>query len=215
MRKCRPARSAVHQTPAGYYFSHQVNDSFTAINRLLKAGEEVSWLADGPMGPGTFYVAGKATTRANLQKVTDLGVSFQPASSAPAGYAVKLRAPRIALFDTYGGGMPSGWTRLILENFEFPYELVFPPDLDKGGLRAKYDVIVFNDAGAPPAEVAEDAEVAEAAGAAEPASAEPQAGSMRAARVRQVEGAAADRAVAARDSRRRRFRKSSRGVRAM
>ncbi len=45
--------------------------------------------------------------------------------------------------------MPSGWTRLILENFEFPYELVFPPDLDKGGLRAKYDVIVFNDAGAP------------------------------------------------------------------
>ena len=26
---------------------------------------------------------------------------------------------------------------LILENFEFPYELVFPPDLDKGGLRAK------------------------------------------------------------------------------
>jgi hypothetical protein len=60
-----------------------------------------------------------------------------------------LRAPRIALFDTYGGGMPSGWTRMVLENFEFPYELVFPPDLDKGGLRAKYDVIVFNDAGAP------------------------------------------------------------------
>ena len=137
------------QAPVGYYFSHQVNDSFTAINRLLKAGEEVSWLADGPMGPGTFYVTAKATTRANIQKVTDLGVSFQPASSAPAGKAAKLRAPRIALFDTYGGGMPSGWTRMVLENFEFPYELVFPPDLDKGGLRAKYDVIVFNDAGAP------------------------------------------------------------------
>ena len=43
--------------------------------------------------------------------------------------------------------MPSGWTRLVLENFEFPYERVFPPDLDKGGLRAKYDVIVFNGAG--------------------------------------------------------------------
>jgi Zinc carboxypeptidase len=137
------------QTPVGYYFSHQVNDSFTAINRLLKAGEEVSWLADGPMGPGTFYVPAKASTRANLQKVTDLGVNFQPAPSAPTGTAMKLRAPRIALFDTYGGGMPSGWTRMILENFEFPYELVFPPDLDKGGLRAKYDVIVFNDAGAP------------------------------------------------------------------
>ena len=43
--------------------------------------------------------------------------------------------------------MPSGWTRLVLENFEFPYDRVFPPDIDRGGLRAKYDVIVFNGAG--------------------------------------------------------------------
>jgi hypothetical protein len=49
----------------------------------------------------------------------------------------------------YGGGMPSGWTRLVFENFEFPFEVVYPPDLDKGGLRAKYDVIIFNGAGAP------------------------------------------------------------------
>ena len=138
------------QAPAGYYFSHQMNDSFTAINRLLKAGEQVSWLANGPMGPGTFYVAAKASTPAGLQKVTDLGVSFQVVTTASAGPVATLRAPRIALFDTYGGGMPSGWTRLILENFEFPYEVVYPPDLDRGGLRAKYDVIVFNDAGAPP-----------------------------------------------------------------
>ena len=41
--------------------------------------------------------------------------------------------------------MPSGWTRLIFENFEFPYELVFPPDLDAGNLNAKFDVLVFND----------------------------------------------------------------------
>jgi hypothetical protein len=137
------------QAPVGYYFSHQVNDSFTTINRLLAAGEEVSWLANGPMGVGTFYVAAKPTTRAILQKAAELGVSFQPAATAPTGLAAKLRKPRIALFDTYGGGMPSGWTRLVFENFEFPYEVVYPPDLDKGGLRAKYDVIIFNGAGAP------------------------------------------------------------------
>ena len=62
--------------------------------------------------------------------------------------SAQLRTPRIGLFDTYGNNnMPSGWTRLILENFEFPYERVFPPDLDRGGLRDKYDVIVFNGAG--------------------------------------------------------------------
>jgi hypothetical protein len=43
--------------------------------------------------------------------------------------------------------MPSGWTRLLLENFEFPFEVVYPPMLDAGNLRAKYDVLVFNDSG--------------------------------------------------------------------
>jgi hypothetical protein len=143
-----PAGTIAEGSPAGYYFSHQTNDSFIVINRLLRAGEDVSWLQDGPLGRGTFYVAAKPTTRAILQKATELGVSFQAAASAPSGASAKLRAPRIGLFDTYGNSnMPSGWTRLILENFEFPYERVFPPDLDKGSLKDKYDVIVFNGAG--------------------------------------------------------------------
>ncbi|HEX2452970.1 MAG TPA: M14 metallopeptidase family protein [Vicinamibacterales bacterium] len=133
----------------GYYFTHQANDSFIVINRLLKAGEEVSWLQTGPFGPGTFYVTARPSTRAIVQKAAaELGVSFEATATAPSGSAARLRGPRIGLFDTYGNSnMPSGWTRLVLENFEFPYERVFPPDLDKGNLREKYDVIVFNGAG--------------------------------------------------------------------
>ena len=143
-----PAGTIAAQAPAGYYFTHQANDSFIVVNRLLAAGEDVSWLQNGPLGPGTFYVAAKPTTRPLLQKAAT--------DSASASSRRRRRRParcrtckklRIGLFDTYGGGMPSGWTRLILENFEFPYERVYPPDLDKGGLRAKYDVLVFNGAG--------------------------------------------------------------------
>ena len=134
---------------AGYYFTHQANDSFIVINRLLAAGEDVSWLQNGPMGRGTFYVAAKPTTRPILQKAAaELGITFESAATAPAGPAAHLRKLRIGLFDTYGNNnMPSGWTRLILENFEFPYERLFPPDLDKGGLREKFDVIIFNGSG--------------------------------------------------------------------
>ncbi len=136
------------QTLAGYYFSHQSNDSFIAVNRLVAAGENVSWLATGPMGTGTFYVAAKPTTRAILEKAAaDLGLSFDAATTAPSGTAASLRKLRIGLYDTYGGGMPSGWTRLLFENFEFPFEVVYPPMLDAGNLREKYDVLVFNDAG--------------------------------------------------------------------
>ena len=138
------------QTAAGYYFTHKSNDSFIAINRLVAAGEEVSWLVNGPMGTGTFYVASKPSTRALLQKAaTDLGVSFEAATAAPTGPMARLRKLRIGLYDQFGGQMPSGWTRLLFENFEFPFEVVYPPDLDAGNLRAKFDVLVFNDGGLP------------------------------------------------------------------
>ena len=60
--------------------------------------------------------------------------------------------------------MPSGWTRLILEQFEFPFEVVYPPQLDAGDLKSKFDVLVFVDGGTPAA--AAVAAVAEGAAAA-------------------------------------------------
>jgi hypothetical protein len=63
--------------------------------------------------------------------------------------AFTLRPVRIGLWDQYGGSMPSGWTRWLFEQFEFPFEVVFPQTLDAGNLNAKYDVLVFVDGGIP------------------------------------------------------------------
>ena len=138
------------QTAAGYYFSRKSNDSFIAVNRLIAAREDVSWMFNGPLGYGTFYVANKATTRGVIQKIaTELGVSFEAAATAPTGPMAQLRRPRIGLVDRYGGSMPVGWTRLVFKNFEVPFvegeDDVFPPDLNAGNLKAKYDVLVFNE----------------------------------------------------------------------
>ncbi len=56
---------------------------------------------------------------------------------------------RIALYDTYGGSMPSGHTRWLLEQFEFPFEVVYPQTLDAGNLISKYDVIVLPSGAVP------------------------------------------------------------------
>ena len=45
--------------------------------------------------------------------------------------------------------MDAGWARWILEQFEFQFDRVFPPDLDAGNLNAKYDVLVFVDGAIP------------------------------------------------------------------
>jgi hypothetical protein len=137
----------------GYLLSHQVNDSFVAVNRLLKAGEEVYWLkggSDPAMGTGAMYIPARATTLPILQKAAkEIGVTFNAVTSKPPGEAYKLRPVRIGLWDRYGGSMASGWVRWLLEKFEFPFEVVYPQTLDAGNLTSKFDVLVFVTDGIP------------------------------------------------------------------
>ena len=46
--------------------------------------------------------------------------------------------------------MPSGHTRWLLEQYEFPFDVIYPRTLDAGNLASKYDVIVLP-SGAMPA----------------------------------------------------------------
>src|SRR5581483_11259442 len=75
----------------------------------------------------------------------ELGVPATALAKAPSGDALKLKPIRIGLYDSYGGSMPSGWTRWLFEQYDFPFERVWPSTLDAGDLRAKFDVIVFTD----------------------------------------------------------------------
>ncbi|HXH06268.1 MAG TPA: hypothetical protein VNI83_06725, partial [Vicinamibacterales bacterium] len=132
----------------GYLLDRRVNDAVIVVNRLLKAGQEVSWVTDGDP-PGAFFVAASPGARAILDRsARELGVSAKGAAR-PAGALVRLRAPRIGLWDQYGGSMPSGWTRWLLEQFEFPFEVVYPPALDRDDLSARFDVLVFVDGAIP------------------------------------------------------------------
>ncbi len=142
------------QGAVGFTVPHRVNDSFKAVNRLLKAGEEVFFVGDRSFqsqdGTGVMYITAKPSTAAVLQKAAaDFGLTFTGVTSRPAGALYKLTKPRIALWDQYGGSMPSGHTRWLLEQFEFDFEVVYPQTLDAGNLKAKYDVIIFPDGGIP------------------------------------------------------------------
>ena len=135
---------------SGYVTSSRTNNSMTALNRLLKAGEEVHRIAS-PMTIGTavypsgsFYVKPKGTTRAQLDKIAaELGVSFEGTRAPVPASASRMKALRIGLWDNYGGSMPSGWTRWIMEQFEFPFERVYAPTLDAGDINKKFDVLIF------------------------------------------------------------------------
>jgi hypothetical protein len=104
----------------------------------------VFWITGGEER-GAFFVAAKASTAAAVAKLAnELGVSFEARSTRADGDAIRLRRPRIALADVYGGSMPSGWTRWLLEQYEFPFDVVFPKALDADDLASRYDVIIFS-----------------------------------------------------------------------
>ena len=135
-----PPPGKVAPAPGPLVLSHATNNAYIAVNRLLAAGREVQWLQEGD---GAFLIPSPA--RAEVQKLaTELGVSFDAAPrNIAAPKTIKLRKLRIALADQYGGSIPSGWTRWLLEQFEFPFEVVYPKALDAGNLASRYDVIIF------------------------------------------------------------------------
>ncbi|NQX43233.1 Zinc carboxypeptidase [Pedobacter steynii] len=133
----------------GYLLSAAQNNSFIAVNDLLKAGIEVSRLTkpEGNMPAGSFYVPEKG-----MEILIKSGISFGTTAlqtkHKPKGM-LKITPGRIALFDQYGGSMPSGWVRWILEQFHFSFQLIYPQDIDNGMLHSKYDKILFISGGIP------------------------------------------------------------------
>jgi hypothetical protein len=138
---------------AGYALSHSVNDAFAAVNRLLAHGEEVYALR-APLSingrtydAGTFYIVAKPGTLPVLNRLAaEKGLTFDAFQTDVAPGALKpIRPARIALWDQYGGAITSGWARFVLEQFEFPYEVVYPQTIDAGNLIGKYDVLILPD----------------------------------------------------------------------
>ncbi|MCF3651755.1 M14 family metallopeptidase [Synoicihabitans lomoniglobus] len=149
MQKPAPALVTGPANPAGYLVSHQINDAVVLTNRLHKAGADVYWLKDEKfidglsLGTGTLWIpATSASTAVVKQTAMDRGIPAYGVAEAPTGAAMKIKPVRIGLVDLYGGVMPSGWLRWMFEQYEIPYEVVFPQILDAGNLHAAYDVIV-------------------------------------------------------------------------
>jgi len=121
---------------AGKYYAFPTADnaSFTLLNALLKAGIEVSKSKE------SFYVKHSDAAATILAKAT---VKITALDKMPMESSNKLGTKRIGLWDVYGGSMPSGWLRWILEQHQFDFKLVFAKEIDKGNLRSKFDVLIF------------------------------------------------------------------------
>ncbi|WP_226637034.1 M14 metallopeptidase family protein [Novosphingobium profundi] len=152
-----PAGQVVGSGDAGWLVRHETNNSFILTNRLLKAGLPVSWIksatraGDVEFAPGAVWIPASGEARSIVEaSVKDLGINAYAQGTAPSQDTMAIAPVRVGLVDQYGGVMPSGWTRWLFEQYEFPFEVVFPSELDQGNLADKFDVLVFANGTVPP-----------------------------------------------------------------
>jgi hypothetical protein len=131
----------------GYLIDGAINKSFSVANDLLNQGIEVfrttGTIKGNDASLGSFYVPASSLAKSALGKlVAESGVTVNTISERPLSLQ-KINPARIALWDTYGGSISSGWVRFILEQYHFKADVIFAKDIDSTDLHSKYDVIVF------------------------------------------------------------------------
>ena len=128
---------------AGHYvIDARGNGGSIAINRLLSAGLKPWWTRDGSVVIAHSAVALDEVTRIAAQ----LGLAVTAVrGKAPQGLVPIARA-RVGLYKAWVENIDEGWTRWLLEHYEFPFASVTDATMRRGGLRNDFDVIILPDA---------------------------------------------------------------------
>ncbi|HTS78263.1 MAG TPA: M14 family metallopeptidase [Bryobacteraceae bacterium] len=116
-------------------FNHDANASLKAVNEILASRGSVSFAGDEISVSGIDKSKLDSILVENHLKLT--------ASKEP-GKAVK--PARTGLYRSWMANIDEGWTRWILEQFDFPYTSLYNADVRAGHLRERFDVIILPDA---------------------------------------------------------------------
>ena len=132
---------------AVFAISHKPNAAFQVVNAVLAKGGAVE-LSSDPVKTaegterGAFLVSGLA--RADLAGITSrfaVGATGVPRPE----HTIPLKRARIGLYRPWTASIDEGWTRWILENYNYQPRSIYNADIRSAGLRSRYDVIIIAD----------------------------------------------------------------------
>jgi len=141
-----PATHRLFATNSALEKSEQVSvspnslDAYKLVNRLLKKNQTVLWSRSHP----------QLLLQTNSDELTEaaqnLSVNIAAANAVNNnGNAQKLKRPRIGIYRSYVPTADEGWTRFVLDEFEFDYKVLVDGDLRRGEFITQFDAIIFPD----------------------------------------------------------------------
>jgi hypothetical protein len=133
-------------SPAG------LNMNSTLINRLQKENVEVYWNKEKVKNGNNVFDEGSVFVQANdkSQKllndlVNELHLKLFSSSVNEKTILKELKKVRVGLYQSYSASMDEGWTRLLLENFQFEFKSMFNKDFKNKKLKDNFDVVIIPD----------------------------------------------------------------------
>ncbi len=94
--------------------------------------------------PGSLWVKQPAGNESALRgTIEELGLHGVPLAESPPGPTLHLAQPRVALYQPWTASIDEGWTRWLLEQYEFAFTPIHNADVQVGGLHNLWDVILL------------------------------------------------------------------------
>lgn len=128
-------------------FNHSGDNALVGLRFRLKGARMLAAEAPFDVG-GRHYAAGSfilpGANRAAVEQVAAaLGVAGEAVAAMPQVATHPLTAPRIGYLHSWLYTQDEGWWRAALDHYGIPYSYFADTKARQGGLRAKYDVIIY------------------------------------------------------------------------
>jgi hypothetical protein len=158
-------KGTISGTGKDFHFDYRGADSSRAINRLLKGGAKLELQTVNENGSNLARIQVSNIARQQVEVIAQAtGISVRAVDTKPAlsreqksakaisvqtevprNDVMPVRAPRLGVYQAWTSNMDEGWTRWVLEQYEFAYTTLHNADIRAGKLRDKFDVILLPD----------------------------------------------------------------------
>jgi hypothetical protein len=145
----RPIAAANVFHERGDYFVISPNslDAYRLANRLLKKNTTVLWnrekSADKNLASGQLLISISSDDLAKA--VHNLNVNVTTIAGKGNLDVLRLQRPRVGIYRSYIPTADEGWTRFVLDEFEFDYQILADGDLRRGEFVNQFDALIFPD----------------------------------------------------------------------
>ncbi|MBS1855128.1 MAG: hypothetical protein JST11_07170 [Acidobacteria bacterium] len=126
----------------GWRFPYNGALSAMIVNRLLASGAKVT--LSKPEGGAAPWVVAQATPAVWNKAVEGFEVHDDVRKGA-TGLGITINKPRIGIYQSFDPSMDEGWTRWVLDHYDFDYTVLHNADVKTGKLRQKFDAIILPD----------------------------------------------------------------------